>query len=172
MKELSFQTLLLSIAFIFFTSQLFCQHKIVLSTNFDGEVISGSKDSLIAEIRKGKSIRYGYQLDFNKDKVADFDHWGPAEFITILGGEVFTQIRNINLQIPNEEIPQIDIIPVNTQWTAILGTNSVLRNRFVYDDIKFELDEEGQPIMTEKIEKDLKIREAYTWKVATFWAVD
>ena len=172
MIEYNYKILLLILAFIFCNSEIFSQHKIILSTNFDGEVISGSKEVLIAEIRKGKSIRYGYQLDFNEDKVADFDHWGPAEFITILGGEVFTQIRNINLQIPNDDIPQVDIIPVNTQWTAILGTNSILRNRFVYDDIKFDLDEEGKPIMTEKIEEELKIREAYTWKVATFWAVD
>lgn len=150
----------------------FGQHQIILSTNFDGEVTKGSKEALIEEIRKGSSVRVGYQLDFDKDKVADFDHWTTAEFITILNGEVFTQIRNINLQIPKLDIPQIDIIPVNTMWTAILGSNGFLKNRYVYEDLVPEYDEEGNPIINEKIEKELKRREVKTWKVATFWAVE
>lgn len=111
-------------------------------------------------------------MDFNKDKIADFDHWSTAEFITILKGEVFTQIRNINLQIPNLETPQVDIIPVNTMWTGFLGSNGLLKNRFVYADLVPEYDDEGNPIIDEKVEKELKRREVQTWNVATFWAVE
>ena len=93
-------------------------------------------------------------------------------FITILNGEVFTQIRNINLQIPNMEDPQIDIIPVNTMWTAILGTNSILKNRFVYDDLVPDYDEDGNPIIDEKMEKEIAKRDVQTWKVATIWVVE
>lgn len=152
--------------------QAFGQHKIVLSTNFDGEVLSGSKDLLIEEIRKGKAVRVGYQLDFDEDKIADFDHWVSAEFITIINDEVFTQIRNINLQIPDVELSKLDIIPANTMWTAILGTDGLLKNRFVYEKFVPEKDEDGIPIMDKKMEKELKKREVKIWKVATFWAVD
>lgn len=146
--------------------------QIVCETDFDGQVVSGSKATLIEEIRKGKPVRIGWQLDFNEDKVADFDHWMDAEFITILGEDVFTQIRNINVQALDLETPQIDIIPVSTMWTGVLGTNSILKNRFVYSkDLEFETDEEGNPIMTDEVEKDLARREVQSWKVATFWAV-
>lgn len=145
--------------------------EIVLETDFEGNVVNGSKSELIKKIREGKPVRIGWQLDFNKDKEPDFDHWMDAEFITILGDDVFTQIRNINLQVPKTDIPQVDIIPVNTMWTAILGTNSLLVNRYVYGELKYEVDTLGNPIVTEKVEKELAKREARTWKVATFWAV-
>lgn len=145
--------------------------EIVLETDFDGNVVNGSKEKLIEEIRKGKPVRIGYQLDFNEDKVPDFDHWLDAEFITILKNDVFTQIKNINLQVPKMDIPQIDIIPNNTMWTAILGTNSLLINRYVFPELEYETDPDGNPIMTEQLEKDLARRETSTWKVATFWAI-
>lgn len=155
-----------------FVTPTFSQHSIALHTGFSGEVIEGSKQLLIDEIRKGKSVRIGYQLDFNSDGVADFDHWATAEFITILDGEVFTQIRNINIQIPNMKVPQIDIMPNNIMWTAILGTNGLLKNRFVFSDLETEYDENGKQIIDEKMEKELKKREVSTWKVSTFWAIE
>lgn len=63
---------------------------IVLETDFDGNVVKGSKATLIEEIRKGKPVRVWCQLDFNDDKDPDFDHWLDAEFITILKEDVFT----------------------------------------------------------------------------------
>ena len=167
-----FKTIKLIIVFLILSCALFGQHEIILETDFDGNVVMGSKDALIKEIRKGRSVRVGYQLDFDKDKVSDFDHWTDAEFITILDGEVFTQIKNINMQVPDLKIPQVDIMPVNTMWTAILGTNSLLKNRYVYGELKFETDNEGKPIVTPQVEKELKKREVRTWKVATFWAVE
>lgn len=146
--------------------------KIVLETDFDGNVVSGSKKELIKEIRKGKPVRVGWQLDFDNDNKPDFDHWMDAEFITILDDEVFTQIRNINLQVPKLDIPQVDIISTNTMWTGILGTNGLLINRFVYGELKYDVDTLGNPIMTEELEKELARRETKTWKVATFWVVE
>ena len=146
-------------------------YEIVLETDFDGLVVKGSKEKLIELIREGNPVRIGWQLDFNEDKEPDFDHWMGAEFITILGKDVFTQIRNINAQIPNVDTPQIKIIPNNLMWTAILGTNSKLVNRFVYEDLKIERDSLGQAIITDKIQEELDRREPSTWKVATFWAV-
>lgn len=146
-------------------------HDIVVSTDFEGNVVEGSIDTLISEIRKGKPVRVGFQLDFNGDKKPDFDHWIDAEYITILNGQVFTQIESIFRQIPRFDIPQIDIIPVDDKWTGIVGTNSKLLNRFVLGPIEFETDENGQPIVTKDIEKALKQREVRTWMVATFWSV-
>ncbi len=161
-----------AVLFIFISFTGYSQTKILLHTDFEGNVVSGSKEKLIEEIRKGYSVRVGWQLDFNKDGVGDFDHWAPAEFITILGNDVFTQIRNINVQLPYQDKPQVDIIPVNIMWTAILGTNSVLRNRSVYEDLELEYDEEGKAIMDEETEQQMKMREVSSWKVATFWAIE
>ena len=159
-------------------SLLFCltlqsqSYEIVLATDFDGNVTAGSKEALIKEIRMGQPVRIGWQLDFDEDKEANFDHWAEAEFITILGSEVFTQIRNINAQIPNTEIPQIEIIPNNLMWTAILGTNGKLVNRFVMKDLEIGYDDEGNALMTdEEIEQEMGRRTPQTWAVATFWAV-
>jgi len=106
-------------------------YEIVLSTDFDAEVTSGSKEDLIRAIRSGQPVRVGYQLDFNGDKEPEFDHWIEATFITILGNEVFTQIDPIFAQGPNTNIPQIEIFSDNTRWTAVIGTNGKLLNRFV-----------------------------------------
>jgi len=133
--------------------------------------VTGSIEKLIAEIRSGKPVRVGYQLDFNNDKEPDFDHWVDAEFITIFNGHVFTQIESIYRQIPRPEIPQIDIIPVDDKWTAILGTNSKLLNRFILGLFDYDIDETGNPIVTKEVEKALKQREVRTWQVATFWSV-
>jgi len=147
------------------------KYEIVLETDFDGNVVKGSKENLIEEIRNGNVVRVGYQLDFNDDKKPDFDHWLEAEFITILKNDVFTQIRNINAQIPKMDIPQIDIIPSNLMWTAILGTNGKLINRYVYPEPEYEKDSEGNILESEKNNKELAMRKPNTWNVATFWAV-
>lgn len=146
-------------------------YSIVVSTDFEGNVVSGSIEDLITEIRKGKPVRVGFQLDFNEDKEPDFDHWIDAEYITILNGHVFTQIESIFRQIPRAEIPQIDIIPVDDEWTGIVGTNSKLLNRFVLGPFDYETDDAGNPIVTKEVEKALKQREVRTWMVATFWSV-
>jgi len=134
-------------------------------------VLDGSKENLIKLIRDGNPVRIGWQLDFDNDNIPDFDHWMDAEFITILDNEVFTQIRNINAQVPNIDLPQIQIIPNNLMWTGVLGTNGILMNRFVYEDIKYEVDSLGQPIITEDMKKEIAKRKPESWKVSTFWAV-
>ena len=57
-------------------------------------------------------------------------------------------------------------------WTAVLGTNSKLVNRFVYEEnLKFEVDSNGERIITDELEQQIEMRKPETWKVATFWAV-
>jgi len=152
---------------------LFAQsYEIVVATDFDGKVVSGSIEKLITEIRKGQPVRLGWQLDFNQDKQADFDHWVDAEFITILGDHVFTQIETIFAQGPNMDVPQVEIFPSDTQWTAVIGTNGKLLNRFIMDvPPKIEA-VDGAQLDEEMIKKQqAEMKKVQTWKVATFWAV-
>lgn len=156
-------------------------YEIVLSTNFQGEVINGSKQELVKYIREGKPVRVGWQLDFNEDKKPDFDHWSNATFITILGEDVFTQIDPIFAQGPDLEIPQVFIYANPTQWTAILGSNGKLLNRFVLDNSSKPnlIFDDSQGITKEEYEIQKKEAEenwqamttVQTWNVATFWSV-
>ena len=167
------KSLLFVFAFIFNTI-LFGQgsYEIVVATDFDGKVTSGSIETLIEEIRKGKPVRVGWQLDFDGDKKPDFDHWVNADFITILGGHVFTQLETIFIQGPNVKIPQVEIFPSTNQWTALIGTNGKLLNRFIMDDPPPIYDEDGNEIDNTKMKERLvERRKVDTWKVATFWSV-
>ena len=147
-------------------------YEVVVSTDFDGEVSSGSIEALITEIRKGKPVRVGWQLDFNNDKQPDFDHWVDAEFITILGGHVFTQIETIFVQSPNEQIPQVEIFPSSDQWTAVIGTNGKLMNRFIMSQPPKIESVDGKPLDEKVVQQQLEqMKKVQTWKVATFWSV-
>ena len=44
---------------------------------------------------EGESIRIGWQLDFNEDKIPDLEHWIDGKFLTIMNGLVFNQIEPI-----------------------------------------------------------------------------
>ncbi len=176
---------MMKILFLFMMTCSWCAmqaqvYDIVLATDFDGNVTNGSKATLIDYIREGKPIRVGWQLDFNGDKIPDFDHWVEASFITILDQEVFTQIDPIYAQGPNRKVPQVEIYPDNTRWTAVIGTNGKLLNRFIQDDkdipeLVFEdsmdlSEEEKQKIIEKEEERKLAMKEVKTWKVATFWS--
>ena len=147
-------------------------YETIVATDFDGNVVSGSIDSLISEIRKGKPVRVGWQLDFDKDKKPDFDHWVDAGFLTILGGHVFAQIETIYIQGPRAEIPQVEIYPTHHQWTALIGTNGKLLNRFIMEKPPKMVDKDGNEMDEEAMEKRFKeMTKVDTWKVATFWSV-
>jgi len=110
--------------------------EILLKTDFDGKVTEGTIKTLIENIEKGESIRIGWQLDFNQDKIPDLEHWVDAEFLTIMSGHVFNQISPIYAQVPMAEIPQVEINNSPLQWTAIIGTNGKLKSRYIYPDIE------------------------------------
>ncbi len=156
-------------------------YDIVLATNFNGNVVKGSKQELVQLIREGKPVRVGWQLDFDKDQKSDFDHWVEATFITILGEDVFTQIDPIFAQGPDEKAPQVEIYASSTRWTAILGTNGKLLNRFVLDDSKKPnpIFDDSLGVTIEEFESNKKeagenwkaMNAVQTWEVATFWSV-
>lgn len=156
-------------------------YEIILETDFDGLVTKGSKVELIQQVRDGKSLRVGWQLDFDGDQKADLEHWIEATFITILGGELFTQIDPIYAQGPNLEIPQVEIFPDDTRWTAIIGTNGQLLNRFIQNgsdkqELVFDNDlnlseADKDKIRAQEAERISQMKQVATWPVATFWAV-
>ena len=165
--------ILLILFFCFSNLSAFSQrgYQVVVQTDFDGQVVSGSIDSLIAAIREGKPVRVGWQLDFNKDKQPDFDHWVDAEFITILNGHVFTQIETIYMQGPNLEIPQVEIYASSNQWTGVIGTNGKLLNRFIMDKTP-KISPEAEAKMDDALKEQItNITKVKTWEVATFWSV-
>ncbi|MBX2872698.1 MAG: hypothetical protein KTR30_11375 [Saprospiraceae bacterium] len=165
-------SLLLSLCFFYGNLKAQVDYEIVVATDFDGKVTQGSIEDLITEIRKGKPVRVGWQLDFDQDKQADFDHWVDAEFITILGQHVFTQIETIFIQGPNLATPQVEIFPSSDQWTAVIGTNSKLLNRFIFHKDPKLGGVDGQPIdSTTAVQQIADLKKVDTWMVATFWAV-
>ena len=111
------------------------ESEILLKTNFDGKVMEDSIKTLIENIEKGESIRIGWQLDFNEDKIPDLEHWIDAKFLTIMSGHVFNQIEPIYAQAPMMEIPQVEIRDSPIQWTAIIGTNGKLKSRYIHPNI-------------------------------------
>ena len=155
-------------------------YNLVLQTDFDGQVVSGSKDQLISDLRTGKPVRVGWQLDFDNDGNPDLEHWVDATFITILEGEVFTQVDPIYAQGPNAEIPQVEIFPDDTKWMAIIGTNSKLLNRFiqnesdiheiVFDDSINLTKEEKMEVIKQAELRTVAMKKVNTWKVTTFWS--
>lgn len=138
--------------------------KVVLKTNFKGEVEFGSIDRLISKIAEGKEVRIGWQLDFNDDGKSDLEHWIDGDFITMLNGHVFNQIEPIYRQVPKADIPQVKIINSSMQWTGIIGTNGKLISRYIIPDL-FLIENED---VRERMEKTAAIKERM---VATIWVV-
>ena len=64
----------------------------LLATDYNGAVISGSKETLIAAVNNGETIRVGWGIDFDGDRETDLIHWSPANFLSVWKGEVFTQV--------------------------------------------------------------------------------
>lgn len=139
-------------------------NKVMLKTNFSGKVEYGSIDSLISKIQEGKALRIGWQLDFDENGESDLEHWIDADFISILNGHVFNQITPVYRQIPESNIPQMQIINSSIKWTGIIGTNGKLLNRYIVPDIHLIEDES----VRKQLEKRAKIKE---WTVATIWVI-
>ncbi|MEM9722056.1 MAG: hypothetical protein AAGA10_22510 [Bacteroidota bacterium] len=138
------------------------QPETLLETNVEGKVIRGSKEHLITVIQEGYPIRVGWKLDLNQDGIADLEHWVDAEFISILEGEVFTQIETIYAQGPNLQEPQIFISNNSMKWNAIIGTNGKLVSRFIIEDLA-QIENEGQRGLMEELSK------VETMTVETIW---
>ncbi len=156
--------LILGIGFLICTMPVNGQEsEILLKTDFEGKVTEGSIKTLIENIEKGASIRIGWQLDFNEDKIPDLEHWIDAKFLTIMSGHVFNQIEPIYAQAPMTEIPQVEISDSPLQWTAIIGTNGKLKSRYIFPNIEKIDDEQGRKNLKEMTQISERM-------VQTIWA--
>ena len=138
--------------------------EILLKTDFEGKVTDGSLETLIEAVKSGESIRIGWQLDFNEDRVPDLEHWIDAKFLTIMSGHVFNQIEPIYMQAPLADIPQVEISNSPLQWTAIIGTNGKLKSRFIFPDMDKVEDEEYRKNLMEMTQVNERM-------VQTIWAI-
>lgn len=146
------------------------QSKIVLKTDFQGTIIQGSIEDLISKIQEGHTLRLGWSLDFNNDNTPDIEHWVEAEFITIMNGHVYNQVKTIHQQIP---LPaNVDLSSNGNTWQAIISTKGVMQHQYAFENPPKiggvggeEISEEQQKEILENL---LKIQED---KVATVWAL-
>ena len=132
----------------------------LLSTDFEGNVLSGSIDDLKKNIREGKTIRVGWQLDFDNDGKVDVEHWAPARFLTIIGEHVYTQIDEISAQGITAKRDGIRLDKNEVYWYGLIGTDSQLVNKFLVDEDDLS---EIEVIVYEEMKK------TGTMPVATFW---
>lgn len=156
--------IIISIIFLMSNVLISQNSNVILKTDFKGEIVFGSIDSLISKLQEGKNLKIGWQLDFDDDGKSDLDHWIDAEFISILNGHVFNQISPIYRQMPKKEIPQVEIIESDMQWTAIIGTNGKLISRYIIPDIDLIEDEN----VRNQLEQVCQIKERI---VATIWVI-
>lgn len=141
------------------------ENSILLKTDFEGNIESGSIENLISEIQKGSKIRVGWKIDLNKDGSADLEHWIDANFLSILNGHVFNQIEPIYKQLPKSNIPQVEIIESTMMWTGIIGTNGKLISRYIIPEL-LQIEDDN---LYDAMAKQTAIKEKM---VATVWAVD
>jgi hypothetical protein len=104
--------------------------EVVLSTGAGGAVASGSKALLVEAVRKGRPVRVGWELDFDKNGEADLIHWAEATFLTIFEGEVMAQIAPIHRQHPKRGTGHATLSADFELWHALIGTKGLLEHRF------------------------------------------
>lgn len=140
------------------------ENSILLKTDIEGKIVSGSIENLISEIQKGSKIRVAWQHDLNKDGIADLEHWIDADFLSILNGHVFNQIQPIYKQLPKADIPQVEIIESTMMWTGIIGTNGKLISRYIIPEL-LQIEDDN---LYDAMVKQTAIKEKM---VATVWAI-
>ena len=89
----------------------------VFQNDAEGNAIYGDKSNLIDAVRLGYPIRIGW----GGRRV---EHVADADFLTILNGEVFAQIKSIVGQAPSIQNDSVKIrFRLQNHWTKMAGTN-------------------------------------------------
>ncbi len=154
---------LVTALFLLLGFSIHAQNEVLLKTDENGKITEGSVENLIQEIRQGARIRVGWQLGRKVDGQYDLEHWADAGFISILKGHVFAQLEAIYQQSPKRDIPQINLVPSQSKWSAVIGTNGVLMSRMIIPDLNLIED----PILFERMSKQAEIKQK---KAPTIWA--
>ena len=110
--------------------------KHLLSVSPDGSVTRGSKAAIVEAVESGKSIRVGFGLGPGRGVDGDFSltHWFNPSFMTVLGGEVFTQTPIIHSQRPVRPAYDVDFPDAASRWVGTIGTNGQLHSKGLLDD--------------------------------------
>lgn len=102
----------------------------LLEIGFDGEIVGGSKQSLVNASQRGEPIRVGWNLDFDEDAASDLSHWSDAALLSVFEGEVFAQVEAIHRQTPIRGEAEIVLTDNFSVWHGLIGSNGVLQGRF------------------------------------------
>ncbi|MEM7310628.1 MAG: hypothetical protein AAF682_28390 [Planctomycetota bacterium] len=106
---------------------------LLLETDAEGEVLSGSVEALREAVERGEPIRVGWALEFRmpgQDEPERLTHWCDAGFVTVWKGQVFAQIRDIYTQGPVFDRAAIHLGREPHGWVAMLGSNGTLQSVF------------------------------------------
>ena len=106
----------------------------LLSVNGEGEILAGSKAALASAVEKGRAIRVGFGLGEGETGGYYLTHWFEAQFLTVLGEDVFTQTPQIHRQRPDAKASDITFPDKAQLWVATMGTNGKLYSRFLDDE--------------------------------------
>lgn len=102
----------------------------LLKTGWDGEVISGSVNTLSETIASGEKIRVGWAIDTNKNKKADVVHWSEAVFLSVVAGKVSAQVESIHQQTPTLQSGKVSLSESFERWHGMIGSDGLLQGRF------------------------------------------
>lgn len=175
---------------LFFASALVCgatligcdgpqgeAYTIVYEANAEGQVVDGSLDELLDLVNSGNPLRVGWTIKGalpdpkgGAPTPVEFNHWADANFITILNGHVFSQVKPIFQQGPSFDTPPAVFLTSDlpNSWISIIGTTGVMQQKFIYD----EKSREAMLAFYESEEEfENQMKEMETLKVATRWAV-
>ncbi len=142
--------------------------KVIYEADRNGNVVSGSIDSLKIAIRTGKPVRVGWTLEIrNSDgESKKLEHWTDSKFLTILDDNVYAQIHSIYEQMTSFQDNEGAMKFVDNQadgWVALISTSGIMRQKYA-DILK------GTEGMSEEEIKTM-VKAMETSRVHTMWAV-
>lgn len=107
---------------------------LLVKIGFDGQILQGSKQSVIRAVNRGETIRVRWDLDFDDDKKSDLTHWSDARFLSVWQGEVFTQVHAIHRQSPVRDKADIRLPDETNIWHGLIGTTGLMRGKMEKSD--------------------------------------
>jgi hypothetical protein len=104
-----------------------CPGRHLATVEPDGSISAGSRQAVVDAANSGAALRVGWALGPRDAPV--LVHWQDARFITVFGGEVFTQVGDIHEQGGVRTPPHITLPKTWSLWAASIGTNGKLVGR-------------------------------------------
>jgi hypothetical protein len=102
----------------------------LLRVDGSGAVVAGSKQSLLAHVNRGGTVRVGWQLDWNIDGHIDIAHWASASVLSVFEGEVFARFEDLTRPVPVPGQTTIGMVGAAqpAQWSGIVSSSGVLQS--------------------------------------------